>query len=290
MHALSWLLLTTIAAGGSGVPAGRIWDEIFDGGDSRAVSLVEATGHDDWVAGGLRGLATARGGHIRIESTHGHGVLGLFTESPRSLYALGEGELIWHFDGEAWTEEHVAPMPSRERRSFGEHMLYVAYHDAPAPAGSLVAVGLKLALVRRPDGSWALPPQAEQDKLRDTGLLGPAIAVPAHCARAGWRWLGENRGAFYCHDRRMFIWDAGAVTPKGRMSGPCFDTLDALIEVKGALYASCRFASLWKTEGETWRRLAAPRQRRLKEISSLSYAEGCLFAAGGGTVWRTCGE
>ena len=295
MHVLSRLLLTALAAGAGGAPA-RPWQKVFDGGDARSVGLIEAIGRGDWVAGGPRGLATARGGRVSIESTHGHGILGLFSDESRGVYALGEGELIWHFDGTRWTEEHVAPLPPRGRRPFAEHMLYVAYREPSTPARSLVATGLKLVLVKRspPEAGWAVPPPGAQDALRDTGLRGPAITMPARCDRAGWHWLGDSRGAFYCHDRRLFIWDAGTITPRGTMPAACFDTLDALIDVKGTLYASCHAATLWRVEGEAWRPIVSPEQRpkeqRPPEISSLSYADGCLFAAGGGAVWRACGE
>jgi len=296
MHALSCLLLMAVAAGGGGAPAHPAWERVFDGGDAQGVSLIEATGRDDWVAGGPWGLATARAGQVSVESTHGHGVLGLFTDSPLDVYALGEGELIWHFDGTNWNEEHVGPLPSG-RRAFAQHMLYLAYRQPSDPVGPLIAIGLEQALVRRPAqaAGWTAPPRAQQDLLRDVGLRGPELALPSRCARAGWHWLGDRSGAFYCHDRRAFIWDAGTITPKGTMPGACFDGLNALIAVKGTLYAACDAATLWKVEGQAWRRIAPPPRRESREqapgeLLSLSHAAGCLFAADGRAVWRRCGE
>jgi hypothetical protein len=280
-----WLLLAVLTATGSAAPVQPVWQKIYDGGDDHRVSLVAATGRNDWVAAGGRwGLATAHAGAVHIQDTHGRGVLGLFPASPGDLYALGEGELIWHLEGQAWKEEHVAPLPARGRRPFADHMLYVGYVGASA---EMVAVGLTLAFQRKPDGSWSLPSQAERDKLRETGLSGPAFAAPVGCARAEWQWLGPHRGAFVCHDRRAFIWDAGAITARGKLPPVC-DVVGSMIEAEDTLYASCQFASLWKTESDKWRRLVPPREAGLKELGGLSFAEGCLFVAGNRSLWRAC--
>jgi hypothetical protein len=288
MHALLWPLLAVIAASGGPVSSPS-WDKLFDATPYGWVSAVEAVGRDSWIAGGAWGVATSSKGSTHVESTHGHGVLGLFVESPLSAYAFGEGELIWHFDGKTWTEEHVGPLPPRrQRRPFAEHMLYLSHHDEPAPNGPLVALGLSLVLVKQPDGTWAPPPDADKDRLLEAGQTGPKFSGPAKCDVAGWRWFGRNRGAFYCHDRRMFILDKGKLAPKGQLPNRCDHTLNALAEAKGELYASCDSLTLWKTEGEAWHRIAAPKEKGLRELPAISVADGCLFVGGSKAVWRTC--
>jgi hypothetical protein len=287
MDATMWLLSATLAAGDNS-PATPTWEKVFDGGADKPVSAVKAIGRDTWfAAGGRWGVATGTKTGTTVQPTHDHGVIALFVESPTSVYALGEGELIWHFDGKAWAEEHVAPMPPKGRRPFSEHMLYLAYQDG-APKAPLVALGLMLVLVKRSDGTWAPPPSTEKEALLKVGQLGPHISLPPKCDRAGWEWFERNRGAFYCHDRRIFLWDAGTLTPKGKMPSKCYDSLHSMAEEKGELYASCSSLTLWKTEGEAWRRIEPPRQSGLKEVPSVSFVDGCLFVGSDRAVWRSC--
>lgn len=289
MHLL-WLLLTAAAAANaSNGPLRPSWERIYDAAGDPVLGPIHATGRDDWIAaGGRAGLVTARAGAVRVEDTHDHGVLGFFAEARDSLYAFGEGELIWHFDGKAWVEEHIAPRPGPGRGPFAAHMVQVGFID-PGPATTrVVAVGLEQALVRQANGTWASPPPAERARLRDTGLGGPQFPAPAGCARATWQWLGLRRGAFTCHDGRLFTWDEGAVTAQGKLPGPCRQVLDALAEGDGVSFASCAFATLWRAEGGRWRRVVAPGERGLTEFGSISWAQGCLFVAGKHALWRTC--
>jgi len=291
MHLL-WLLLTAAAASAGNGPLRPSWERIYDGGGQPVLGPIHAKGRDDWIAaGGRAGLVVAQSGAVRVEDTHGHGVLGFFAEAPGSLYAFGEGELIWHLDGKTWVEEHIAPRPGPGRRPFAAHMVYVGFID-PSPANArVVAVGLEQALVRQEDGTWASPPAAERALLRDAGLMGPQFPAPAGCARATWHWLGLRRGAFTCHDGRLFTWDAGVVAAKGKLPGPCRQVLDALAEGdgEGVSFASCSFATLWRAEGGQWRRVVPPGEKGLREIGSISWAQGCLFVAGKHALWRTCG-
>jgi hypothetical protein len=246
-------------------------------------------GRDSWIAGGPWGLATATKAGTKVESTQGRGVLGIFVESANSAYAFGEGELIWHFDGNKWTEEHVGPLPpSAKRGPFAEHMLYLSYYKDNEPSGPLVAFGLSLVLVKQRDGTWVPPPDADRKKLLETGQLGPQISRSMKCDPAGWHWFGRSRGALYCHDRRVFIFDAGTLTAKGKLPNQCYDALHSLIEAQGQLYASCRSLTLWRTQGDEWHRIDPPKEKGLKEISSLSAADGCLFVGGNKAVWRSC--
>ena len=288
MLAFWWPLLTVIAASGTSATP-LAWDKVFDGSSLGWVSTVEAIGRNTWIAGGAWGLATTVDARTSVESTRGHGVLGLFVESPISVYAFGEGELIWHFDGVKWSEEHAGPLPPRgQRRPFSQHMLYLSYFPGAAPNGPLVAFGLSLVLVKQPDRTWAPPPEFDRQRLLHVGQQGPAISLPSKCASAGWHWFGRDRGAISCHARRVFIVDTGKLTPKGKMPNECHDTINSLVESGGELYASCRTLTLWKTDGEQWRRIDAPKEQGLKEIPSLSVADGCLFAGGNKSVWRSC--
>jgi hypothetical protein len=282
---LVWMTTVTTAPNSSASPA---WERVYDAGPDNWVSVIKAIGRDTWIAAGGRwGLVTVTKEGATIEPTNGHGVLGIFVESPTSVYAFGEGELIKHYDGKKWVEEHVGPMPPKGRGPFSEHMLYLAYRDS-APGAPLVALGLELVMVKQPDGSWARPARAEAERLLKVGSVGPQLALPPKCAIAGWHWFGRNRGAFYCHDRRMFVWDGGALIPRGKMPSKCYDTLDTLAEMNGELFASCSSATLWKTAGEEWRPIEVPKEKRLKN-AFIAAAAGCLFVGGDRGVWRSCG-
>lgn len=288
MHPLC-LLLTAVAATGNSGPLRPSWEKLYDAGDGATVGPVHAMARDDWsLARGRAGLVTSRAGALHVEDTHDHGVLGFFADAPGSLYALGEGELIWHFDGTVWTEQHIAPRPPPGRHPFAAHMLYVGFVAPTQVAAGPVAVGLELALVRQADGGWVAPAPDERARLGRLGLLGPDFAPPAGCARAGWRWLGPDRGAFTCHDGRVFTWDVGGVVAKGKLPGPCAEVLDTLVQAPDGLIASCRFSTLWKEEARQWRRIVAPREKGLSEFVSLSVAQGCLFVASKRAVWRSC--
>lgn len=289
MHGLSLFLVILAGSAGSGSPAGSsaassAWERVFDGHPDKWAGAIAATSRDILFVGGAWGTSTVTKAGATIESTHGHGVLGFFVESYSSVYALGEGELIWHFDGNKWTEEHVGPLPPRnQRRSFSEHMLYrMQYKD-----GQLVAFGLVLVLVKQPNGRWAAPPEGEKAKLLELGAVGPKLAKgPPNCGGRYWHWFGQNRAFFTCDDRRAFIVDEGTLTPKGKFPRQCGSTMGALAYATGEVYATCG-TTLWKTDGGMWRRIDAPKQRS-REFSSVALADHCVFLACDQTVWRSC--
>ena len=154
---------------------------------------------------------------------------------------------------------------------------------------TLVAFGHSLVLVKRPDGSWVYPPEAERQELWDAGGSGPKISKPPNCFLAGWHWLGKDRGFFYCHDRRAFVWDAGVLTPKGKIARQCYDSLNSVVEDAGEFYVACNAATLWKSGGAgVWQAIQAPKEKGLKETVFMTGADGCLFLAGPRSVWRSC--
>ena len=264
--------------------SGSGWEKVFSApGADGWISSVWATGRDDWFAGG--GWGVVRGSKVGLEreGTPGRAVLGFVVEGPGSVFALGQDELILHFDGERWTEEHHGPDPKRSGR--GADLLHSGFRDG-TPDAPLVAFGPWLVLVRQNEGRWTLPPEPERNRLSLLGELGPEIKRPAKCDAAGWRWIGKNKGAFFCHDRRAFIFDSGVVTPKGTMPRQCQTTIDSLVFARGEIYASCAHGTLWRTDGMTWRPVAAP--KGLKEIPSVSVTDDCIFVAGGHSVWRSC--
>jgi hypothetical protein len=130
-----------------------------------------------------------------------------------------------------------------------------------------------------------VPAGPEQKRLLELGHLGPQFALPAKCDKAGWWWLGKNRGFFYCHDGRSFLFDGGQVTPKGQIPGPCTRAFDSLTFGQGELFASCGPGKVWKTEGDRWRSFATLKK---VELPSLSVTESCVFVASTRAIWRTC--
>lgn len=291
MHSLSLAPLILAASVGISPPAGKAsaptWEKVFDGGSDMWADAIAATGRDALFVGGTWGISTVTREGATVQSTHGHGVLGFFVESASSVYAMGEGELIWHFDGKKWSEEHVGFLPPRnQRRPFSEHMLSQMDHT-DGPNGRPVAFGLVLVLMKQPNGTWAAPPESEAERLREMGGTGPKLTDgPSNCGGRSWHWFGQHRAFFSCDDRRAFLVDEGRVTPKGKFPRQCGSTVGALTYATGEVYATCDTA-LWKTDGETWRRIEAPNPR-WREFSSVVFADHCVFVAGGRSVWRSC--
>ena len=284
---LNLAALLCVAGQTSPPPSARQWEKVFDGGARDWVYAVAAVGRDDWFIAVEGAVTRMTKGNIERYATAPRQAEGLFVASRDDVYALGDGELVVHHDGKKWTTEHVgAPPPRPRRRGTGApDMLQGAYLGG----ATLVAVGPSLVVVRQPDGSWVYPSKAERQQLWDAGGSGPRISKPPKCQLAGWHWLGKNRGFFYCHDRRAFVWDAGALTPKGKIPRQCDDSLNAVVEEAGEFYAACNQATVWKTEGaEAWRAIQAPKETGLKEIAFMAGADGCLFVAGPRAVWRSC--
>ncbi len=263
------------------------WEKVFDGGPNDWVYAVAAVGRDDWFIALAGGVAKVTKGNVERYATAPRQVEGLLVASPSSVYAFGDGELVVHHDGQQWTTEHVGPPPPRPRRrgTGAPDMLQEGYFSD----ATLVAFGPSLVTVKQPDGSWGYPPKDERQKLWDAGGSGPQIVKPPKCDLAGWRWLGKDRGFFYCHDRRAFVWSAGGLTPKGKIPRPCEDALNATVEEAGELYVACNAATLWKTKGDgAWQAIQPPREKGLREILFMAGAGGCLFVAGPRSVWRSC--
>jgi len=274
-------------AGDTSSPPARQWEKVFDGSAHDWVYAVAAVGRDDWFIAMGGAVAKVTKGNIERYATSPRQAEGLFVVSRDDVYAFGDGELVLHHDGKKWTTEHVgAPPPRPRRRGTGApDMLRGAYFSD----ATLVAVGPSLIVVRQPDGSWVRPPKAERQKLWEAGGSGPQIPRPRNCYLAGWHWLGKDRGFFYCHDRRAFLWHAGELTPKGKIPRQCDESLNAVVEEAGEFYAACNQATVWKTEGaEAWKPIQAPKEDGLKEIGSMAGADGCLFVAGPRSVWRSC--
>jgi hypothetical protein len=266
-------------------PAPPSWEKVFEGTTSdRFVTALHATGRDDWFMGGGWGVARVSKSLVVRENTRGRAVLGLFYDGPNSVFALGTDELVLHYDGKSWTQEHLGPAPKRPGR--GADLLHSAFYVDASSDAPLAAFGPWLVLVRQTNGAWTLPPEPERERLSNRGELGPEIKRPPKCDAAGWDWIGKDNGVFFCHDRRAFLFEAGTITPKGTIPRQCYRSFDSLTYANGDIYASCSEGTLWKTEGQLWRSIAPP--KRLKEIPAVSVADGCVFVASGRSVWRSC--
>jgi len=277
------LLMLVASSGATTSPDGPRWEKVFEETKSNSwVSGVWALGRDDWFASGKWGVAKASKAGIERHAA-GTSVLGLFGEAPNSVYALGADELIMHFDGHRWIEEHKGPTPKRPGR--GADLLHSAFYSAAAGT-SMVAFGPSLALERQSNGTWVAPPKDEMKKLSLLSQVGPTVPLPPGCDEAGWHWLGKDSGWFFCHDGRAFMFEGGATAPKGKLPRACTKTLDSSTYRDGDIYATCGAATVWKTEGQTWRLLATLKGE--KELPSISVTGDCVFVAGRRTIWRSC--
>ena len=137
-----------------------------------------------------------------------------------------------------------------------------------------------------PDHTWNKPAQPDREKLVQLGQLGPPVKLPAGCYRAGWFWLGKKKGFTDCHDGRSFVVDErDVVTEKGKLPKECMRAIDALTSDGVDLYASCG-GKVFRTSAAGWRLYSVVRGE--KELTSVSFADGCVFVTGRRSVYRSC--
>lgn len=279
------LLAGSTGRGGAASPA---WEKVFEEvGSNDWISTVRATSPKEFLVAGAKGVARVRDtGAVERRATGGNAVLGIFGDDSKDLFALGVGELVLHFDGETWTEEHIAPGATPRPRK-GEDLLQSAFFQADAPG--VVAFGPRLVLVRQADSTWVRPTAKERGRLSDIGQGGPQdFSRPPGCDPDSWFWLGRNFAWFGCQDGRTFLFQGGKVVPKGKKPSLC-RTLTTVAVGGSEIYASCANGTLWKTNGESWRALPPPPDKS-KAFRSISVNGGCAFVAGRKAVWRWCGR
>ena len=263
------------------------WEKVFElGGNDRWISSVRAVGPDDWFVAGDWGVTRISKANVERRETPGTPILGLFLDGPTSMSAVGARELVLHFDGKAWTEEHLASQP-RKKASRAEDELVAAFRLEGQGSSSIVAFGPHLALMRQPDATWANRSEAERYRLWSLGSMGPPnIARPPRCVPGAWFWLSGPSAWFTCQDGRAFTFQAGHVAPQGTQPREC-RTLTAVASAQDQTYIVCANGTLWKTLGVSWQAVTPPKVKDT-DYASISIVEHCVFLAGRRTVWRTC--
>ncbi|HEX3696220.1 MAG TPA: hypothetical protein VH374_12625 [Polyangia bacterium] len=255
-----------------------------EGGREAWLSSVRARSRDEWFVGGQWGVAHGAKGQVTRYETPGRPVIGLWDGGKDGIFAFGMGELALHFDGAKWIEEHTGPIAKKGSR--GIDMLYLAFIDTDRPVPVIVALGTLLALERQPDHTWIKPPQPESAKLVQRGQLGPPVKLPPGCHGAGWFWLGRKRGFTYCHDGRAFVVDEhDTVTEKGKLPKECKRAIDGLASIESEFYASCG-GKVFRTDAAGWHPFGTVQKE--KELTSISFADGCVFVTGRRTIYRSC--
>lgn len=281
---LTLFTISALLAGSAPGPAGESrWEKIYEtAGPQEFVAAVWAVDRDEWFVAGKWGVSHVTKAGRESRATRST-VAGLFGESAKSVFALGYDQLVLHYDGRAWTEEHDVPTPNRGPRDYDD-LVHSAFYVPGDPRGVLMAFGPHAVLERQVDGTWRAPAEPERERLSSLAEHGPA-ENPAGCQGESWFWLGKDLAWFVCQDRRTFIFDRGQVSPKGRMSRSC-PTPTRAAYAGGEIYAACSERGVWRTEGQTWRRL--PRFDGDAPAFDISVANKCVFVTSRRTVWRRC--
>lgn len=259
------------------------WEKVYEAAEPDGhVAAVWAADRDDWFVAGKWGVT-----HVTKAARESRGtrstVAGLFGENAKSVFALGYEQLVLHFDGRTWTEEHDVPTQKRRPRDYDD-LVHSAFYVPGDPRGTLMAFGPHAVLERGVDGTWRTPSEPERARLSSLAEHGPADN-PAACRGESWFWLGRDLAWFICQDRRTFIFDRGQVAPKGRIPGSC-PTQTRAAYAGGEIYVACSERGVWRTDGQTWRRL--PRLDGDPPTFAISVAGKCVFVTARRTVWRRC--
>ncbi len=167
-------VLLTIALAGTAtnvVSSSPSWEVVFQGekGPDGWVSAVVATARDDFFVSGGWGVTRATSGRLDRRDTPGHAIFGLVALSTEEILALGAGELVLHFDGKAWVQEHAGPaVPAKTKAP--NTLLYSALQTCGDP--NVIAYGPKLILERQRDSSWKGVFGAERERFWDLSGAG----------------------------------------------------------------------------------------------------------------------
>jgi hypothetical protein len=275
--------LVLMSASTSSVAA---WEKVFEMPRPDAwISSVWATGPKDWFVAGKWGVTRVSDGRVaETRETPGHMVHGLYAEGPANVFAVGNGELVLHFDGSRWTEEHIGPKSARPIDR-GETLLQAAFR--PDARSSIIAFGPQLVLVRQSDATWTKPQEPEGSRLAQLAQGGPTgVRRPSRCDRGLWLWGTKSSAWFECQDGRGFVYDAGKVTAWGKRPLAC-KTVTTVGVGKDVAYASCANGTLWQTDAKTWRAIEPPPDKS-KELGAISVVKDCVFVASARALWRSC--
>jgi hypothetical protein len=278
-----WLLL--LAPPGA-APSTPQWQKVYESnGPRRWIGDIAAVDRAQVFVGGAWGVARVTGHDVEVHETGGLGIERLIVQGRRSVFALGERELILHFDGVAWEQEHIGE-PLGDNGRGRRDVLHAGFYPPGSAEGGLVALGADVVLERGARGDWTTPAGPRRAQLIRASLGPDPLPAPG-CSGGPWFWFDRSDAWFSCDDGRTFLFHAGQTRSTGRRPASC-RTVGGAARSGDAVYAVCAENTLWKIEGRVWRRLSPPPTPD-HEFVALSFAGGCLFLSNRRSVWRWCG-
>jgi len=264
------------------------WQKVYEATGPRGwIADIRAIGRDDLFVAGEWGVTRITAHGVERHETGDRGIVRLFADGADDVFAVGVGDVILHFDGRSWAEEHVGPHPDRPMGSKRD-LLHTVFFRSDTPRSTMVAVGPEHVLERRDDGSWSAPPERERERLF-LASVGDPLPAPG-CHGGPWFWLGKSRAWFACDDLRTFSYDRGTITPTGKRPASCRSLSGATMS-NGESYIACGDGHLWAVRGQSWQPMSRPDDQspdRDREYGAISAAGKCVFLAGRRTVWKRC--
>lgn len=274
------VLAALIAMAAAAIPAG--WEKVHTVmGPNAVLAGVVARGGDRWVAAGGDVIARGDRGGVQVTPETGKFIVGLASEGPEILLAVGNDDLILRWDGKVWVQESFAPDAAKlgrmERRAL---VLQGAFQQQKGPT---VAYGPWRVLIRQEDGRWEAPPEKERYRLMKLAQLGPDLPRPKGCGSLEWRWLAGAQGWLSCHGGRNYVVAPDStLTDRGRLPAPCADGIGTVVRRNDTLFATCDGGQLWRSEGTRWERVSAPK------LDVIADDGRCLYGVSDKIVWRNC--
>jgi hypothetical protein len=260
------------------------WTKAFELTGPPASFVTVGASAEGWMAAGAEIIVVSRNGRIESTREPGRTILRLASTGD-GLFGLGLDQLILHFDGGRWVDEHLVPPSSAStRRQRIAAILYGARVFGSGNNAVTAAFGPWSVLIRGRDHTWTNAPKNERYRLNMLAQTGPDIPRPAGCALAAWLWLSDDEGWFTCHDGRSFRHGAGGNTPTGRVPGTCDDAGEGIAVVGKDLYLLCG-GNVWRSSHERWDRVPAP-----KDIQAIAGGPTCLYAVTNRSVWASCAK
>jgi len=260
------------------------WMKVYEVHSARDwIAAVWAVDRDDVFVGGSWGVTRVKDADQRRQDTPGVAVEGFAGDDSKGIFAVGTRELVLHFTGTSWLQEHAAPSSVKRSPTANDLLHSVAYLSDGGT--TFVAFGPNLALKRQEDGTWTKPPEPERSRLYARAELGPTEGPPK-CHHDAWFWLGRNLGWLSCKDRRVFIYDDGRFIARGSIPKSCH-VVTRVGYAQDASYVVCAEHQIWRTAGQTWKLLPPPAGKD-HDYFAVSVAGRCVFVTARRTVWRRC--